>query len=323
MIDYATPELAAVMVPRLLRGDETWCQGFSEPGHRQQPGRADLPGHPGRRRVAGHRARRSGPAWPSTPSAASSSPGPGRPESAHKGITALFVDMDSPGIDGAADRDHARCARVLRGLLRRRGRARSTAPSATRDRAGRWPWTCSPSSGAPRSGTGPPILHRRLQHLLDIAPAGSLDPADLGEVTQLALRPPGPLSVDPIPTGRRRDSSVRRPPSTRSWWPPPNRRSSTWWPTACGRCPGPRRRSRRATRWRREYLYSRAATIYGGTAEIQRNIIARRLLDLGAGPLMDAADRAALRGQPPPRPRHPQPVPPSTRPWTTWGGATR
>ncbi len=31
-----------------------------------------------------------------------------------------------------------------------------------------------------------------------------------------------------------------------------------------------------------EYLYSRAATIYGGTAEVQRNIIARRLLDLGA-----------------------------------------
>jgi len=33
--------------------------------------------------------------------------------------------------------------------------------------------------------------------------------------------------------------------------------------------------------WRREYLYSRAATIYGGTAEVQRNIIARRLLELG------------------------------------------
>jgi alkylation response protein AidB-like acyl-CoA dehydrogenase len=32
---------------------------------------------------------------------------------------------------------------------------------------------------------------------------------------------------------------------------------------------------------RAEYLYSRAATIYGGTAEVQRNIIARRLLDLG------------------------------------------
>ena len=33
--------------------------------------------------------------------------------------------------------------------------------------------------------------------------------------------------------------------------------------------------------WRTEFLYSRAATIYGGSAEIQRNIIARRLLDLG------------------------------------------
>ena len=29
MIDYASPALAASMVPRLLRGDETWCQGFS------------------------------------------------------------------------------------------------------------------------------------------------------------------------------------------------------------------------------------------------------------------------------------------------------
>jgi alkylation response protein AidB-like acyl-CoA dehydrogenase len=34
--------------------------------------------------------------------------------------------------------------------------------------------------------------------------------------------------------------------------------------------------------WRSQYLYSRAATIYGGSAEIQRNIVARRLLDLGA-----------------------------------------
>jgi alkylation response protein AidB-like acyl-CoA dehydrogenase len=34
--------------------------------------------------------------------------------------------------------------------------------------------------------------------------------------------------------------------------------------------------------WRAEFLYSRAATIYGGSGEIQRNIIARRLLDLGA-----------------------------------------
>ena len=37
-----------------------------------------------------------------------------------------------------------------------------------------------------------------------------------------------------------------------------------------------------ADAWRLEYLYSRASTIYGGTIEVQRNIIARRLLDLGS-----------------------------------------
>ena len=36
----------------------------------------------------------------------------------------------------------------------------------------------------------------------------------------------------------------------------------------------------RSERWRAEFLYSRAATIYGGSAEIQRNIIARRLLGM-------------------------------------------
>ena len=33
--------------------------------------------------------------------------------------------------------------------------------------------------------------------------------------------------------------------------------------------------------WRLEYLYSRASSIYGGTGEVQRDIISRRLLDLG------------------------------------------
>ena len=47
----------------------------------------------------------------------------GTVESAHRGITALFVDMDTPGHHRPAHRDHGRRAGVLGGLLRRRARA--------------------------------------------------------------------------------------------------------------------------------------------------------------------------------------------------------
>ena len=86
-----------------------------------------------------------------------------------------------------------------------------------------------------------------------------------------------------LPLPRRRSGawptaprSARRPRSTRCCWPRPNSNCSTP-PVTC--CPGAR--ARRTSAGGSEYLYSRAATIYGGTAEIQRNIIARRLLDLG------------------------------------------
>src|ERR1700688_4368647 len=31
VVRYANPEIATIAVPRMLRGDELWCQGFSEP----------------------------------------------------------------------------------------------------------------------------------------------------------------------------------------------------------------------------------------------------------------------------------------------------
>src|SRR3954447_21119018 len=97
MIDYATPELAAAMVPRLLRGEETWCQGFSEPDTGSNLAALTC------------RARRVDEGWQVSGQKVWTSLAQyaqrcvllvrtGEPESAHRGITALFVDMDSPGI---------------------------------------------------------------------------------------------------------------------------------------------------------------------------------------------------------------------------------
>src|SRR5437588_3689800 len=97
MIDFAVPELAAAMVPRLLRGDETWCQGFSEPGAGSNL--ASLSCRAARAddgwRVTGQKV------WTSLAQYAERCvllTRTGSVESAHRGITALFVDMDSPGI---------------------------------------------------------------------------------------------------------------------------------------------------------------------------------------------------------------------------------
>ena len=97
MLDFASPELAATMVPRLLRGDETWCQGFSEPGTGSNLASLSC------------RATRIDDGWQVTGQKVWTSLAQyaqrcvlltrtGTPESAHRGITALFVDMDSPGI---------------------------------------------------------------------------------------------------------------------------------------------------------------------------------------------------------------------------------
>jgi alkylation response protein AidB-like acyl-CoA dehydrogenase len=154
MIDYATPELAADMVPRLLSGAETWCQGFSEPGTGSNLAaltcRATRDGDVWR--VSGQKV------WTSLAQYAQrcvllTRTGP--PGSAHKGITALFVDMESPGIEvrpietmhGAPEFSEVFFDDVAVPLDRTLG-----------DEGQGWPWTCSPLSGVPRFGTGPPTF---------------------------------------------------------------------------------------------------------------------------------------------------------------------
>ena len=280
MIDYAAPELAAAMVPALLRGDETWCQGFSEPGHREQPRLARLSGRADRRGTGGSPARRSGRAWRSTPQ---------RCVAAHPNRHAR---VGPPGDHGplrghglprhhrASDRHHARQPRSSP----RSSSTTSLVPLSRTlgDVGGGWAVAMDllPYERSTSLWHRAAFLHRRLQELLEAAPPGVARPGQARRGHPAPLRLPGPLPGDPAPDGGRRASrsgDLHRQGAARhrgAGGVRPGRRR-----------PGPRAhhrgRSGRASGGAREYLYSRAASIYGGSAEIQRNIIARRLLDLG------------------------------------------
>jgi alkylation response protein AidB-like acyl-CoA dehydrogenase len=278
MIDHAPEELAATMVPRLLRGDETWCQGFSEPGTGSnlaaltcRATRADDGWH-----VSGQKV------WTSLAQHAQRCvllTRTGAPDSAHKGITALFVDMDSPGITvapietmhGIPEFSEVFFDDVVVPFDRMLG-GEGDGWAVAMDLL---PFERSTSlwhRGA--------FLHQRLERVLAEAPAGALRPAEVGDVAlQLhALRARSRATQHRLHDGERLgpETSVDKIlVSTTEQAVFDLALDALADEVLLGDDHG-------SERWRAEYLYSRAATIYGGTYEIQRNIIARRLLDLGA-----------------------------------------
>ncbi len=97
VITFGPAELIARMIPPLLRGEETWCQGFSEPGTGSDLASLSCRAKP----VDGGWVVNGQKVWTSYAQYAQrcvllTRTGP--PGSAHRGITAFFVDMDSPGI---------------------------------------------------------------------------------------------------------------------------------------------------------------------------------------------------------------------------------
>jgi alkylation response protein AidB-like acyl-CoA dehydrogenase len=277
MIDYAAPELAATMVPRLLRGDETWCQGFSEPGTGSNLAALSCRAT----RTAGGWLVNGQKVWTSLAQYADRCvllTRTGSPESAHNGITALFVDMNTPGIT-------ARPIETMHGAeefcevffddvavpfdrtLGEEGQGWSVAMDLL------------PYERSTALWHRAAYLHRRLQQLLDSATPDALDPADLGAVTQLvyAFRARSRATQHRLAAGGRLgpETSVDKVlVATAEQALFDLVADGLTAQVTIGDDPA-------SGRWRTEYLYSRAATIYGGTVEIQRNIIARRLLDLG------------------------------------------
>jgi alkylation response protein AidB-like acyl-CoA dehydrogenase len=278
LIEFAAPELAADVVPRLLSGEEMWCQGFSEP----ETG-SDLASLRCRAvRDGEHSWVINGQkVWTSLAQYSQrcvllTRTGP--PQSRHRGITAFFVDMDTPGITVSP-------IEMINGV-REFTEVFFDDVVVPADRVigevdGGWAVAMSILPYERSSCFWQRIAHlyRRLETVVALASDDDLSAEAIGSAyvqlhalrarsraTQHRLAAGEPLgaetSIDKVLVAAGEHATYE---TARHLLPAAIALDDS----AAG------------VMWREEYLYSRAATIYGGTAEVQRNIIARRLLDLG------------------------------------------
>jgi alkylation response protein AidB-like acyl-CoA dehydrogenase len=277
VITFARPELSAKVIPPLLRGDEVWCQGFSEPGTGSNLASLTC------------RAVRTGEGWRVTGQKVWTSLSQyarrcvlltrtGSVESAHKGITALFVDMDAPGItirpietmDGEQEFSEVFFDDVPVPSDRTLG-----------EEGQGWAFAMDllPYERSTALWQRAAWLDRRLRDLVGAAEPDALDPTALGEVTQLvhAFRARSRTTQHRMAAGEElgAETSIDKVLLATA--------EQALFDLVAEALPAEVTMGDdpESERWRGEFIYSRAATIYGGTAEIQRNIIARRLLDLG------------------------------------------
>ncbi|OAN38581.1 acyl-CoA dehydrogenase family protein [Mycolicibacterium iranicum] len=275
MIDYAKPELAGEMMPKLLSGEEQWCQGFSEPGSG-----SDLASLTTRAVKRGDNWVINGQkVWTSfaqfshrcillTRTGDADTP-------AHEGITAFFVDLDTPGISirplrTMHDVDEF-CEVYFDDVEVDASRMLGEPGDGWKLAMDLLPYersTCFWQRIA--------YLYSRFDALVDaVRSHGQAVDTDMGEA-YLALHT---LRCRSRATQHRLGEGHKLGPDTSIDKVLLAGAEQRLYDTVRDLLPGVIELD--DTEWRTEYLYSRAATIYGGTAEVQRNIIARRLLDLG------------------------------------------
>jgi alkylation response protein AidB-like acyl-CoA dehydrogenase len=283
VIDFARPELAATVVPRLLSGAEMWCQGFSEPGTGSDLAslscRAVPDGDPAtaaRWVISGQKVWTS-LAQHSARCVLLTRTGP--PGSRHRGITAFLVDMDTPGITVAP-------LEMINGV-REFAEVFLDDVVVPADRMvgelhGGWAVAMSilPYERSSCFWQRTAHLYRRLQQVVEAAPDGDR----AAEVVGAAYLQLHVLRARSRETQHRLAAGATLGPETSIDKVLVAAADQAVYDAARHLLPGVVETDDTgpAARWRAEYLFSRAATIYGGTSEVQRNIIARRLLDLGA-----------------------------------------
>jgi alkylation response protein AidB-like acyl-CoA dehydrogenase len=264
-------------VPLVLRGDETWCQGFSEPGTGSNLASLSCRATRTERgwEVSGQKV------WTSLAQYAKRCvllTRTGSSESAHRGITALFVDMDSPGITvRPIETMHGVeefCEVFFDGVAVPADRLLGEVDHGWSIAMDLLPYERSTALWQRAA-----YLQRRLDQLVRRAPAGALDPADLGAVIELlwAFRARSRATQHRLAAGEHlgAETSVDKvlvATAEQALFDLVGEALGN--EITLGDDPA-------SAHWRAEFLYARAASIYGGSAEIQRNIIARRVLELG------------------------------------------
>jgi len=288
MVEFG-PELAARFLMLTVSGDELWCQGFSEPG-----AGSDLASLRLRAVDAGdHWVMNGQKVWSSWGTEATRCvllARTGAPDSAHRGLSMFLVDFDGPGItrrpihaltdrdefaevfydDAAVPKDRLigevntgwQLAMYLlqweRGMYawQRQAYMHSTLQEALARSAG-----TRPADAAARVGDAYNLMFalrarsgrtvRRLAAGESPGPEISADKLLLGSIEQTTLDVVRELLEPALERDADDETALLR-----SW-----------------------------------YMYSRAATIYGGSADIQRSIIAERVLNLPREPAPGASDR--------------------------------
>jgi alkylation response protein AidB-like acyl-CoA dehydrogenase len=282
LIDFAPPELAADVVPRLLSGAEIWCQGFSEPGTGSDLASLTCRAAPeGEVETASTWVINGQKVWTSLAQYADRCvllTRTGAPDTRHRGITAFFVDMDTPGItvaplemiNGVQEFAEVFFDDVVVSTDRMLG-----------DLHGGWSVAMSilPYERSSCFWQRIAYLYRRLELLIEAAPNDDRTAEVVGDayVELHALRARSRATQHRLAAGATLgpETSIDKVLVATA--------EQTTYDAVRRILPGALAVDDGVVgeQWRTEYLYSRAATIYGGTLEVQRNIIAKRLLDLG------------------------------------------
>ncbi len=122
LVEYARPEFAARVVPEFLSGAGVWAQGFSEP----EAG-SDLASLRTRAEVDGDDLIVNGAkiwtTWAKYADWCLALVRTGTAEQRHRGLTAIALDLRSPGVRVSPDQAGQRDRGAGRGFLHRRARA--------------------------------------------------------------------------------------------------------------------------------------------------------------------------------------------------------